>query len=395
MANKSKLIAKATLMIIILLVPPTPHIDEKGGYASKIDNLARPRRIDYTVINSPSNFKGFLVSLSELELIDKEPCDSRYLLDFDTEYMVVDLVGGYLIYMPHTKYYAVPGAPYVAVREVVVNVGGKIVEDVYVLNGNAKSVVLPDIAKAPPPIPLYPANLSIPSYDEIDEGFFPSSIILSWHQKGNKLYMSIASTVYDMSSNRVYLIENLELGIKYGLKPKVRTRGLPQEIADSQYIIITSEALAKNLTRLVDLHSDLNPVIVNTSWIYRNYQPAENPPVTGFSDSSLPMWSEINKTYNYTLALRIISFLRELTDKQRYVVLVGDAEIVPPSYYYWDEQFYEDYEDFSFDAWVPTDYFYISPDYDFSADLYVARIPVDTPNSLKHTLTSYGGGKAH
>ncbi|RLI79545.1 hypothetical protein DRP04_09070, partial [Archaeoglobales archaeon] len=375
--------SRVFIIAIILFASFAILSNKNVSYTIKVEGSTKPKNLDYIVINNPDSFNEFSVSLSKLGFTIERPYDSKYVFNLDIEYKIVDLAGGYLVRIPNAKYYVGPGAPYVAVREFVLDVGDKIVKDVFVLGGEVKYVVLPEFLRAPPPVPLYPANLNIPNYDEVDEGYFPDNIILSWYQWGTKLHISASLTIYDMSSHKAYILDRLEIGLKYGLKTRGLSRSLPLEIAESQYIVITSEELAENLTRLINLHSDLNPVIVNTSWIYENFPPATDPPVPGFSNSSLPMWSEINEIYNYTLALKIISFLRELTDKKRFVVLVGDTEIIPPSYYYWHEDFYENYEDYPLDAWVPTDYFYISPDYDFSADLHVARIPVDTPEQLE------------
>ena len=83
-------------------------------------------------------------------------------------------------------------------------------------------------------------------------------------------------------------------------------------------------------------------------------------------------WSNI-RNYNYTLARKIVAYLRQA--QPAYVTILGDGLLVPPSYYY-------SANGGGYDDWMPTDFFYASPDYDggfsFVPSIAVGRLSVST-----------------
>jgi len=81
--------------------------------------------------------------------------------------------------------------------------------------------------------------------------------------------------------------------------------------------------------------------------------------------------------YNYTLAMKIISYLRTQIGKAKYVTLFGDAGVIPPSYYV----------HFHGLCVIPTDYFYASPDYSMKPRFAVGRIPVSDPSEASTFIT--------
>ncbi len=139
-------------------------------------------------------------------------------------------------------------------------------------------------------------------------------------------------------------------------------------------IIITSNDLKPYAEELSSIHKSMgiSSEIVTIGKIWKNYTPANDPPIYGCANGTL---KDI-KGYNYTLAKKIIAFLRTQIGNAEYVTLFGDAKIIPPSYYF-------DYELFAGVTETPTDFFYASPDYDMKPDFAVGRIPVDNAKEAK------------
>jgi len=148
---------------------------------------------------------------------------------------------------------------------------------------------------------------------------------------------------------------------------------------NAENIIITPPELyeqAKELEHFHDSHG-VETEVINTTWIYENYEEAEDPPFDGYKNRSFP-----GKGYNYSLAKKIIAFLNDSATHPnlKYVTLFGNARLVPPSYYIYVSHWT------TWDNWIPTDFFYASPDYDFHIEFGVGRLPVNNSKEAKHVV---------
>ncbi|MCK4415645.1 MAG: right-handed parallel beta-helix repeat-containing protein [Thermoplasmatales archaeon] len=141
-------------------------------------------------------------------------------------------------------------------------------------------------------------------------------------------------------------------------------------------VIITPPPLFDQAVELKTFHDTegTSTAVVNTTWIYAQYGEAGDPPYDGYSDPTLPGWETIHN-YNYSLAKRIINYLSDSDEHPnlQYVTLLGNALIVPPSYYYYD-------------SWTPTDFFYASPDYDLVPNYFVGRLPINDAVEAAHVI---------
>ena len=171
-------------------------------------------------------------------------------------------------------------------------------------------------------------------------------------------------------------------------------------------IIITSPELKDQAQRLADFHNSTGVTswVVTTDWIASHYSEAGKPPFKGYGDTQtdsynnpyahgpLPLKHDGIVGYNFSLAQKIVSFLRaEEGGNVKYITIFGNARMVPPSYYWVDQYMYlvaYIYENLYqvpgdyYDAWIPTDAFYESPDYtstsfDFTPNFELGRIPVN------------------
>jgi len=217
--------------------------------------------------------------------------------------------------------------------------------------------------------------------------------------------------------------ESKKISLDYTVKATRRATPIPEEC-----IIITPSRYADLAQRLKNLHENQSGIgdkvstrIFTTEQIASlRYGETDQPPLASFPDSLCPDGGFSNRTgtdypnrenilakrYNDTLARKILSFLLDLADAPGYynspdppytgegyytgrnvqhILILGNAVDVPPSYYihapYWDIS-----KD-TYNAWVPTDYFYACAGKDGITSLNpyysVGRIPVvDIDNIL-------------
>lgn len=138
-------------------------------------------------------------------------------------------------------------------------------------------------------------------------------------------------------------------------------------------IVIGSEKLRGFAVRLARIHQTLGveTTIVSIKDIAEMYPEAEQPPYT-LSQEEVEKYA--TGYYNMSIALKLVSFLREVVENgtARYIVLMGDASQIPPFYYRSSvlSSLLSPVQ-----GMVPTDYWYMDPDYDWNIELVVGRIP--------------------
>ena len=186
---------------------------------------------------------------------------------------------------------------------------------------------------------------------------------------------------YNPVRNELVVVDRAYIVVKYQL---LKSTNEPK----NSIAIITSSELAEVVEPLVDFYNEtgFNVNVYTVEEIYANYTPAENITLyPGFykpyAVEKDPIYSTLQRTYNWTLALKIISFLRNVTGKYKYLLLIGDGNTVPPSFYY-QVRYYVD----PWNSWNPTDFFYASPDYDLIPDYYVGRIPFSDSKIVAHVV---------
>jgi hypothetical protein len=177
-----------------------------------------------------------------------------------------------------------------------------------------------------------------------------------------------------------------ELSIVTDIVIDVRYRNLPTDQPlsgdiDAECVIITPPELYWEARDLALFHDDfvgVTTAVVNTTQIYSDYDESPDPPFPGYKDDSITGWDSL-VSYDYSLAKRIINFLNDTSAHPNlsYVLIYGNGISVPPSYYY-----YFKFGGFPiYEYWVPTDFFYSSPDYDFIPDFRIGRLPVSDPQT--------------
>ncbi len=236
---------------------------------------------------------------------------------------------------------------------------------------------------------LRPVALTFYPDPELWERFSKTPIIVS---TANNNYVKIV----EAPDNSVELYA--EIPAKPGTKVVIELQKIeaPQYTPSTSSIDIAIIAPSrKGINSLVDKIASIHRRegyavgIYYTDYIYRNYPEAEKP-----QDIIEPGEKGAPK-YNISLALKIISLIRELEKKGlKYVILVGKASDTPPLYY--RSPFLSEIVS-PMEGIVPTDYYYGDIDYDNSVEISYGRIPFSDYYNLSRYVESiekwYKGGE--
>jgi hypothetical protein len=181
-----------------------------------------------------------------------------------------------------------------------------------------------------------------------------------------------------------------------GLKARDPTRtGAGGLKTEAQCVVICPASLRSEAERLSQFHASAEAIpsaVVTTEEIRTAYAPADDPPFEGYPDRRLHGERVIHR-YDYDLAKRIVACLRDQPAHPNlvYVALLGDALLVPPSFYYHSalEQALQKHSpkgSGTHAQWIPTDFFYASPDYDFVQNYAIGRISVNDTAEARHVV---------
>ncbi|MDO9574747.1 MAG: C25 family cysteine peptidase, partial [Candidatus Contubernalis sp.] len=238
------------------------------------------------------------------------------------------------------------------------------------------------------------------------------------------LYLRFFPVQYTPKTGDAFLITDISFNIYYKEEQQnisalsAPSYGTDYEvliIAPSKYITRVDPLVKSPVENLQDLHNGngTRTCYVSTEAIYNAYgntnQPpaAEDPPFAGYKDGLDAYGKTWIKGYNYNLAKRIIAFLRHVNGQVPYalgllephplnveakftqLILFGNSQDIPPSYYaYFQEEWNKGDV---YNAWVPTDFFYSSPDYDWVPNLAVGRLPIkNTAPEITGTIIADG-----
>lgn len=216
----------------------------------------------------------------------------------------------------------------------------------------------------------------------LDE-YFPGKV-LSYDIGCDNEYKYVFVRVYPLqyipAKKKAVLINDLTIHIYYSEgSESFRTESNFTAKTNTESVIITPASLYDSAIALANFHNEsgMTTTVITTEKISSDYTAATDPSYPGYKEMHPGKGNIIG--YKYELAKRIITYLRDSTahPNLKYVTILGNAKLVPPSYYYFDEEYYTSSPNDLYNPWVPTDFFYASPDYDFVANYKIGRIPVN------------------
>ncbi len=308
-------------------------------------------------------------------------------------------IGNYdLIYIEGAAYHKVPGEPQLPVKTITVKLPRNVkVLGIAITDGTYVDILNKlNIIPAPKPLTWhnneevgkYYRRLRIPKKEIYEmKTYFPGKFFKYFIGRDNEytyIFIKLYPIQYIPKLKKAVLVTKLELAVYYTKAERSKSKAVwsfagfssaSTSLTNAKHIIITPEEFKTYAEALASLHNykGIPTSVVTTEWIFTNYVEVEDPSLTGYKDCPGIEGCEKIKNYNYTLAKRIIAFLRDSDahPNLKYITILGTAIKVPPSYYvyiYWR---------YTYDNWIPTDYFYASPDYDLVPNYAVARIPIN------------------
>ena len=227
-----------------------------------------------------------------------------------------------------------------------------------------KTVVLPDVsipfalAQEPKPIAM-PYQEKPIANQAILPGIFPemnANFIVTQNDQSHQVIINVMP-LYKVHQLLVLATEMVfEIGIGQTADSFIQKTG-----AKEKSIILTDISLESTGKKLQAIHQadGYETELVFVQQI-ESAEQAEKPyiaGVQGFMDVTEKDRSRV-QSYNYGLARKIQTWLQQqkTTEDPVYLTILGDASLVPPSYYLLATDNMSEY-----DRWVPTEYFYICP----------------------------------
>ncbi|UCD13969.1 MAG: right-handed parallel beta-helix repeat-containing protein [Thermoplasmatales archaeon] len=327
--------------------------------------------------------------LDEGKMSDYEDKVKTIEFHFDPSHCVLHQIDQRQVYLEieRLKPFGSPGDPMLPMKTYVIELPkhSEILE-VGITNGYYKEI-MNRLIIAPNPEPVFwhrdeaetVINSLIPNMKVYNsDQFFPGTVVSYEAGKNNEktlVFVRVFPIQYLPKSGKAVLLTDGSVNVFYKHDESFISTPLSKD-AEVVNVIITPPSLFAQALELETFHDaeGTSTAVVNTTWIYTEYEEANDPPYEGYSDPNIPGWESI-KGYNYSLAKRIISYLNDIGahPNLQYVTLLGNARLVPPSYYYYY-------------SWTPTDFFYSSPDYDLVPNHFVGRLPVNDAIEAAHVV---------
>lgn len=371
-----------------------------GSAASTSVKTNKEEKNISSVINGESLVFGLKQNLTSLNVHGVFPSDfihhkNQKIIPFNFDYTTCNIysVDGEYVYIdikglqPH----GTPGEPLLPMKTFVINLPKQIeLLDVGISHGHYVEIKN-KLRIIPTPQPMFWSDLNftprefynrfIPNMTIYNsDQLFPGTVIsytTGCDNEKTKVFVRVYPLQYIPKNGDIFLLTDGIIKIYYREK---ETPPLPQTAVSSNFsnLIITPPFLYTQAMQLKKFHDAEGTItaVVNTTWIYENYEEADDPPFPGYGNPN-PFDEPGLHDYNYSLAKKIISYLNDTVvhPELQYVTLLGNARVVPPSYYY---QFYY--------TWVPTDFFYSSPEYDLIPNYKIGRLPVNNVTEAIHVV---------
>ena len=202
------------------------------------------------------------------------------------------------------------------------------------------------------------------------------SYISGQDEKNTIVYVQFYPVQYNPVQKQALVINNAEFKIHYTIDPF--EMHITNYASDAINVIITTPEFQAQAEQLEYIHESLQDTptdVITTDWLNNNYGPAEKPDTSGYATKII---RPIKSNYDYTLARKITAYLRDTSahPNLKSITLFGDADKIPPSYYFCLFSSFRPTYLFHDDYWIASDLFYASPDYDLILNFEIGRIPV-------------------
>jgi peptidase C25-like protein/parallel beta helix pectate lyase-like protein len=213
---------------------------------------------------------------------------------------------------------------------------------------------------------LIEENIRITTEKELFPGI-THTYVIGKNNDHTKLTIQLFPIQYNIQQKEVILISNGTINIYYTYETNEKPAHAITTTS-AKNIIITPLLFYPQAKKLKEFHDSKGTptIVVNTSWINRNFEPVDYPDVQGYKDFNI--FQKIRK-YDDILARKITAYLQSQSANSnlQFITLLGNAKYVPPSYYFGEPSYP-----------VPTDFYYGSPDLDLVTNYHIGRLPVNS-----------------
>jgi Peptidase family C25/6-bladed beta-propeller/CARDB len=191
---------------------------------------------------------------------------------------------------------------------------------------------------------------------------------------GHWLTLVVAPVSLNFDSNEMLIFTHIDLEVNYEIDSTYSLSSVSEEDEIEKAVILCPAILRSSAESLavVQRGDGYEVEVITVDEISSQFSPQEEEPegFKGYDDFS-KLQKEYLEAYDYELVKKIRSYFESRLDDLDYVTIMGDGELVPPSFYnYGGRTYYE------FDKYVPTDLFYASPDLDTVPNFALGRLPV-------------------
>ncbi len=189
------------------------------------------------------------------------------------------------------------------------------------------------------------------------------------------VYLQILPLQWNPATREIYQLKDYTLNI-YGQQIQAENNDRSINPVNDEHIIIVPAAWETVADSMAAFNTSLgvSTSTVTIDEISADYSPVSEPTNSGYATDTNT--NIVN--YQYEDARKIVAYLRDTQahPNLQYITIAGSGEAVPPSYYFYFNDI--EMEEDSYNAWIPSDIFYSSPDFDWVENYSLARIPVST-----------------
>ncbi len=281
-----------------------------------------------------------------------------------------------------------PGGPMLPALEYLVHVprGYRAVVQVVPLSYHVVPISAGELEKLPPLLAFYARRqvLSL-TQEELERAVYPSVLYLHYPAVVNgERFEKIIVYPVQYSEGKLVIIDAFRLRV--WLEPAETLQSGPVTSKPVVLVLARDYKLAKFVAGLVEkAHPGVTVYPAGLENVTRlgKLLPLQMPISGILSPPRGAPLLPLLYGYNYTLAALIRGYVAWAHEHLgvNYLIIVGGASDIPPSYYYFSPLEYVMVG--LYNAWIPTDFFYADLNLDFVPDVYVGRIPFSNVNMLK------------
>ena len=223
------------------------------------------------------------------------------------------------------------------------------------------------------------------------DNYFPSrwlDFTAGFDGKQTKVFIQLYPFQWNPITKEAIYLQEYSISVN-GIEISIPSGNGSDSRTDATHLILSPADWLSTASDLADFHTvnGISTEVIDLTVIASDYDPAEEPTEPGYATMASP----VNANYDYELAKKIISYLRDYAEHPNLemVTFLGSGEHMPPSYY-----FYNAYAG-AYSAWIPSDHYYSSPDYDWVDNFAICRVPVHNENDLITFITKLEAVNSH